>query len=332
MPRFLTNVVLQTDLVNHPAVQFWRQLDRNGSTPNAIVALKQRRHKHLGRSAVYRLEGINFNGLTTLVAKRCRRDEAIRERTIYEDILPCLPVSRPTYLGFVAEPKNEFCWLFLEDVGVKTFSSNRIEEYRVTAAQWLGVLHATASRLTHRPDLGDLGPKSYLHDLHEGCDRIRANLANPALNDEDVKVLKNILSQCDFIASRWSEVESFCNTMPETLVHGDFVPKNVGVRNNSSGIVLLPFDWETAGWGVPAPDIAQVDIKTYWSVIKDAWAGFNMTDLEQLAGFGRLFRCLVSINWDSRRLRHSWVVRGMKNMRIYESHLNVSIRAAGWRF
>jgi hypothetical protein len=52
-----------------------------------------------------------------IIAKRSRQGPALVERTVYQEILPHLPVSGLRYYGCVEEPGGLFAWLLLEDAG-----------------------------------------------------------------------------------------------------------------------------------------------------------------------------------------------------------------------
>lgn len=51
--------------------------------------------------------------------------------------------------------------------------------------------------------------------------------------------------------ARWIAAQS-C-----TLIHGDFNPRNVAIRDTALGPRLGAFDWELAAWGLPQRDIAE---------------------------------------------------------------------------
>jgi hypothetical protein len=329
MPRFVDNTAIQANFDEHPAVRFWQALRPERATPEAIVILKERRRKEKAKSAVYRLEGVGPEG-TSVIAKRCRQATAAIERTIYEDILPHLPVPTLGYFGYVEEPNSEYCWLFLEDAGGEVYLPHDVE-HRTAAAQWLGLMHISAAGVAAASCLPDRGPAHYMDHLEFAQDTILQNLHNPMLADGDLQVLGSVVSLLDIVKSRWTEVERFCSRIPRTLVHCDFVAKNVRIRNGSSKAVLLPLDWEKAGWGVPADDIQELDIPTYWSIIRNDWTDVDLQDIQQLADFGKIFRCLASISWDSGRLDSQWVERAMWRMRSYEPWLSDVLQTVEWK-
>lgn len=332
MSSIVKKKVLRTNLLEHPAVKFWHRIGLNRAKPEAIVLLKEYRKKEKGKSAVYRLKNVGPAGMD-VIAKRCKRATCVKESKIYEDILPHLPMPRLQYFGFVEEPNGNHCWLFLEDAGDDVYLP-QIQEHRKAAAHWLGIMHTTASQITVGSCLSDRRPTHYLKLLKQTQATIQQNFNNPALNDGDLKVLESILSLLNIVKSRWKEVEQFCKWIPNTLVHCDFVTKNIRFRNGPVEVNIFPFDWEHAGWGVPLVDIynrAQVDVSTYSSIIRNVWADVTLEDIQKLAYIGKIFWILTAIGWDSTRLKYQWVARGMWRMRGYEFGLSDLVEAAGWR-
>jgi hypothetical protein len=129
-----------------------------------------------------------------------------------------------------------------------------------------------------------------------------------------------------------------------TLVHGDFAPKNMRVRHAPAGLVLDAYDWGSAGWGVPALDLAQAggphevgndwpspDLEVYRSGIRDTWSTVDKQDLEFCAALGKAFRCVYCIDRESEWLGQPSIDKAMWNMRLYCSALGHVLRVTGWR-
>jgi hypothetical protein len=270
------------------------------------------------KSSVYRLDGVGPSG-TPVIAKRCTARSAHVEQIIYEHILPHLPISSLALYGCADDPEKEYRWLFLEDASGEEFAYS-IAAHRRLAARWLGQMHVSAARIPAGSRLPDRGPKHYLYHLRSSGEMIQRNLNDPALKSEDVRVIEAILSQCHFLESRWKRVEELCERFPRTLVHCDFVTKNLQVRSSATGSNLLAFDWEMAGFGIPAPDIAEssgrgvlrqcvdgdfpdTELVDYWSVVQEAWSGLDLTALKELADLGAVFRLILAISWASEKIR-----------------------------
>jgi len=323
--------IMRTDLFEHPAVKAWSELLPGRVEPESIEILKEHR-----KSAVYRLTGVGPGG-SAVIAKRCRMATALIERTIYEEILPHLPITALHYYGFTQED-DEFCWLFLEDAGREQFSP-LLEEHRTLAARWLARMHTSAAHVAAAARLPDRGPDHYLEHLRSGRHTILSNLTNSALTADDLAILETIISLCDTLELRWSRVEEECEGLPSTLVHGDFQPKNVHVRVSRAGTGLFPIDWETAGWGIAAADLApaaghvstpQVDIALYGSMVRECWPGLDLQAIQRLVTVGGLFRRLAAVHWASRGLAYEYVEEPMACMRIYLAELSETNLAAKW--
>jgi aminoglycoside phosphotransferase (APT) family kinase protein len=320
----------------HPAARAWAQIGEGLSNMRAVTQVK-RRDVSFRKSTVYRLEGAGKYG-GTVIAKKCRRERGQIERTIYEHVLPKLSLPYPRLLGMANDDDGSSCWLFLEDVGNEAYSPLD-RKHRILAGRWLGALHASTTSLPSDVPLPDRGPAYYLEHLQTARDLIRANLDNPALDEGQRCQLQRIIMNCDFIESEWWRLEQFCQPIPRTLVHGDFVGKNVRLRSGAASFEILPFDWEHAGIGVPAVDLAQAsdsstiflanpDLSEYWMTTE--WTKLGYGTVLQLARYGTVFRCLAALHWESYRLAYEWVEWPVKNMALYEAELAEAVHASGW--
>jgi len=310
---------MQTDLLEHPAVKAWVKLQPDRVEPESLEILDTQKRvwrrfqsewfeseiieSLRKRTFVYRLKGVGSEG-SAVIAKQCEQVAGITERTIYKEILFRLPVPTPRYYGLVEEPDGEFCWLFLEDAGTEQCSPD-ISEHRALAARWLGLMHTSAARVATRARLPDRGPDHYLQHLQLARDRIQlTKIKSAALRPDDLAVLESLVSRFGVLESCWSKVERFCDSMPKTLVHGDFQGWNMRIRHDQTGRTLLPFDWEMSGWGVPATDLVQgtkqqVDLAIYWSVVRQFWPHLDVRDIQRMANLGRIFWELATISWKS---------------------------------
>src|SRR5213075_1421504 len=119
-------------------------------------------------------------------------------------------------------------------------------------------------------------------------------LTNPVVPDEDLPALRAVAAWCDVIESTWGALEDLCACLPRTVVHGDFVIKNVRVRPTAESAALLVFDWEMAGWGVPATDLAQFtgrtvspDLVEYVSVMESSGVRMDTRTARRVAECGK---------------------------------------------
>jgi phosphotransferase family enzyme len=296
---------ISSGLAEHAAVRAWCEM--TGGAPPASVDLLRKLSLH--NAAVYRL---TFAGAhePAVFAKHAPLSVLRVERTVYEDVLPHLPVTAPRYRG-CHEAGDGLLWLFIEDVGNACLSPVD-PDHRALASRWLGVLHTSGAALHRAAGLPDGGPGRYLAHLHAGRARIRARLGNRALGAHDRVILGRVLEMQDALEARWPALERACEGMPSTLVHGDFQPKNLRLHRGEQGLVLCPIDWETAGWGVPAADLmafgspreeTRLDLHAYLAVVRERWPTFDAGTFRKLSVMGQVFRAMAAVDWDSEGLR-----------------------------
>jgi Phosphotransferase enzyme family len=320
--------------LEHPAVKAWGQLGPERVEPAKIEILRGGAHE-AGKRTVYRLEGVGPAG-AAIIAKRSRQGPALVERTVYQEILPHLPVSGLRYYGWVEEPGGLFAWLFLEDAGGERYSpGNAVHRALVTG--WLGLMHTSAASVVAATRLPERGPPYYLELLRAVRGALRQHRNAPALGAGTRATLEGIVSGLDALESRWNQVEACCEGIPATLVHGDFRPKNVHVRADPEGTILLPMDWEMAGWGVPAADLApagrlaagpQVDATDYWFVVRDCWPGVALRDVRRLVAAGTILRRLAILYWDSLYLAYERVEKVLAALNLDHAQMAEAVEAA----
>ncbi len=329
--------ILKSDLLQHPAVNALAHLGSEWSAPERIEVLKQKK-----KGTVYRLVGVG-PGRSAIIAKRGRHEKVDVERAVYEDILPHLPVATLDCYGFVEEEDGRFCWLFLEDVGDQRYSPY-VEEHRVQAAQWLGAMHTATAGINGRVALRDRGPDLYLDHARTARETIPEIQAISSLIAGDRALLDEIVSMCDFLEGRWSQLETFCDQLPRTFVHDDCLAKNVHVQTTRAGLTIRPFDWGGAGWGLPAADLGQLGLPhrslqpddpecvAYLLAVQAHWPDLNVHIIQQLANLGQMFWSLKVISRSIPEFDHerTHVETLMGNYRIYASVLAKSIRSATW--
>lgn len=319
---------------DHPAARAWR-CARPDACPAVLVEQlrKERPNATLGRPrrGVFRLH--HGRDTAPTIAKRKPRESLQTEYLIYQRVLPQLPLPPVRCLGFVADEDPERAWMFLEDVGGERYQSGR-HDHRVVAARWLGNLHSFGTRTSIRALLPDRGPNHYLRALRWSCTQISAHLSGDHLAADDRRILLETLRALAMLEERWEMIAAWCDAMPHTLVHGDFVDKNCRVRKAAGhGLELVAFDWETAGWGVPAVDLATnafgvhgvaLERETYTAEIRQVWPGLGRMELEHAVRVGDAQRLVAAIQWSCETL----VLRGIvqDDLRVYLPHLERAVR------
>lgn len=316
--------VLWENLASHAAVVAWREIVPDAPEPKRIEVL-WRRHK----STTYRLVGVTPDG-GTIVAQHSQTVKAQVEQTVYEQILPQLPISVPRYYGSYTE-SPEWAWIFLEDVGDEPYSKTD-PAHLALAARWVGVMHTAGAGIAAARSLPDAGPARYLSHLAAGRAMVQACLSNPALTADEIATLRRLVSDLDRLESDWAGIERACTGVSATLVHGDFRPKNAHVRQRAGKPELLPIDWEMAGWGVPAVDLVEIDLPTYWSVVQSRCPGAQFEDMQRLRAVGQVFWWLAAIRWMAPGLLYDkpqWLIRPVMTMQMAQRSIVDAVQALG---
>ena len=311
-------------VMRHPAIRAWRRLYPDAA-PNRITPLRVRTRK----PTVYRLEGAGPAGASVIAKHWSREADPRIERTVYEEVLPRLSVPSLHYYGFVADSDDESSWTFLEEATGAKYSKLLAAD-REQVARWLGLLHTSAAQAGITAALPDAGPNRYRIFLKAARDAIPAHLGNPVLSPEDVDFLEGVLAGLAELETRWSGIEEICASAPTTLVHGDFNSKNMRLRQAANGTTVVVFDWDDAGWGVPAVDLAQQalpasnlsanpDLPTYRSTVQERWPHLSSEAWLRLAYCGSVLRSLAALYWEARSLRTEWASMAVDNIRLYEA-------------
>ena len=328
MSRAATPEILTEGVQAHPAVQAWLQVQSASWEPGSLELLQRRRY-----STVYRLNHVKQD-CARVIAKRCRIATARIEHAIYEQLLPLTGIPALHCYGLLDE--GEFCWLFLEDAAGARYSP-QLPHNRALAGCWLAETQLTALAHNLKSCLPGRELDHYLR-LLRGCRAmLLRHLGGSALSVEGATVFRNIAAHLDALESLWDELEEICDVMPRTLVHGDFVNKNLRIRDAATGPALLVFDWEFAGWGVPAADLAQLidrvaspDLSLYCSILNREYSRLDLRDIQAVAACGNLLRMVDQMSWATAGqefIDSTQLVKAIALLRSYELSISEALGA-----
>jgi aminoglycoside phosphotransferase (APT) family kinase protein len=140
------------------------------------------------------------------------------------------------------------------------------------------------------------------------------------------------------VCAHEADLVTACAALPRTLIHGDFVAKNLRVREDGARRTLVVVDWETAGWGLPGVDLAAElegghpvpDLHAYAEVMQHTWPKVSRSDFEELYRIGSLLRLLAAIDWEAASLGQLSGEGTLRNLALYASTLTAWLRTAGW--
>jgi hypothetical protein len=159
------------------------------------------------------------------------------------------------------------------------------------------------------------------------------------MDDQDRAILNGMLERLDAVEARWPGVERACDGLPVTLVHGDLRKKNVRIGGGEAAPVLYVFDWEMAGWGVPAADLSgaggkgatlRVDSGTYLETVREYWPHLDAAAVSRLSVLGRIFQALAGAEWDGASLKFESTVcllQPVSSMQIHDTALSDALAA-----
>jgi len=291
----------------HPAVVAWSRLTGSSAVPNRIIRLNK------GHSIVYRLLGMKENG-DSVIAKLSTREDAEMTRIICKRLLPLVPKPALVFYGLLQMGIHK-TWMFLEDGGPVKCSRENPQDLRAMSA-WLAAVHACLAGHAEDSSLPETGLSMYLEKLRAGRKRIQNGLNLPELDAEDRVTLRSVVEWFDHLEERWDNLEALVAGGPRTLVHGDFAPKNVLVRQAAGTLDVFPIDWETAGWGPPAADMGEsLDLITYRAEALRYGVSWSVETIRGWASAGKILRHIAAFEWASWSLIGGWPPRGVRRMR-----------------
>lgn len=313
-------------VVEHPAAHAWAALEAGRPAPQQIVSLAhdppgygREKNSYVARLVAVGPEGAN------VIAKRCRAGAAAVERTMYEEVLPTLPMPRLRFYGFVEEPAASYAWLFLEEAcGVIWDSHEPAHTARLTA--WLARMHAAAAHVPAAQSLPDRSLAHHLGCLRTTLGRLRGSLCRTDLAGYDQEMIGATAALLDRVQQKWTVLEALVEGVPSTLVHGDVKEANVRIGRAQEAPTYV-FDWEMAGWGTPAPDLARCDAGAYALASCAAGRPLGAETVRRLILAGQVLRCLSAVGWETPFLAYEHVHRPVRRFRIYRARLSDLLRA-----
>lgn len=309
----------------HVAVRAWRQLGVSLSLPTSVESLVRANGRPLNRkSRIYRLRGVDVPG-DSVIAKLGRSDTIETERYVYEDVLPLIGV--PFIRSFGSVPDSpERSWLFLEEARGARYDDECPSD-RELAAETLARIHTATSEMHLAAQLPKHDVDRYKSCLVNGKCLIKENIDNPALSAVDKQILESILRLLEQVEQNWIDLGNALATMPQCLVHGDFVGKNVHVHKVQTTSSMYIMDWDISGWGAPAFDVERITPRDYRKYCESRWPHVRDDQIEFMAVVGRILRNVGLIQATSTSLCYEWVVDTMRELTTYERILRESLNA-----
>jgi aminoglycoside phosphotransferase (APT) family kinase protein len=165
-------------------------------------------------------------------------------------------------------------------------------------------------------------------------------LTHPGFSGDSRRVLLGTLGLLDTIQDRWSKIVALYEQLPTTLIHGDFVCKNVRARYNGLARELCVLDWEQAGWGSPGSDLVTLArehadlperplLEAYVDAAQSAW-GCGVEAMQNAATVGMVFRSIRRTATNGHSIAVGPVDWLMNNLSITAERCHGTLRVMGW--
>lgn len=314
----------QADIAEHMAVTAWQTLHPESQAILSVSTIQP----YYRKSTVVRLDGVTgYEG--SIMAKRCLTPQAKIEYLVYTKILSQIPYPTLHSFGLLEGPSSGYSWLFVEEAVGEKYSYKDIG-HRPLAAEWLGILHVTAAKITSQYDLPARNLEHYLGLTSLARKTLEESSANPALTGEQLQVINDLRKQSELLQSRISEIQPIFEDMPKTIVHGGFYGKNARVGWRQGRQVILAYDWESTGWGCPAIDLAFVDLELYQTHCSAYGLDLPLSSLREIAVFGKMLWIVKAIPGERKSLTSPWLDNVMSKLIYYRDEMDLAMRTAAW--
>ena len=237
-----------------------------------VITLRRRRSRYASSYAIENLEVVLVAGGTPLrlVFKDSNPAAAhpaahnirpvfihhpAREIEVYRKILNPAQHGTPHYHGAVNEPEKGRHWLFLERVrGPLLWQVGDLKHWE-NAARWLAELHSLSPGAPqHSSATRKAAIRACKSLLHHDSDFFfvwmkRAEKFIARQKSVETRRFTRLVRRYDRVIARLA-------ALPTTFIHGEFYPSNAIVRPASSKQKICVIDWEVAGIGPGALDLA----------------------------------------------------------------------------
>lgn len=325
------------DLDSDSGYRAWLRVEPNAPQPIQTDLLKPSVLEKRSKSFVFRIHGVGPNG-SPIIAKLCKRNSGLLERSMYQDVLSLLPIDSLGYYGSVCDPGSDFVWLFMEDAGEDDGTSS-IDVHRVFASGWLGKFHAASNELGQLSFLPLRNGDFFLEHLCRARERILNSLAIRSWDDDARKVLRSVEGTLGYLANKWDRIEQSWSSLPHSVAHGDFRPRHVRPCAEESRIRIGVWDWEWAGWGPIALDIATIRahqsderIGAYLAGTSATWPHLTSRYVTLMGEFGALLRRVSAVYWATASLGIQDAQWAVNDISLYNKDLADGLYRRVWRF
>lgn len=206
-------------------------------------------------------EGLDEGG--RLAKPRFLHDPA-REPAVYAFLLEPAGLGTPRYFGAAIDEAAGRHWLFVEWVAGRELYQVGEFGLWLAVARWLGEMHRDLARFAD-----ETAAELPLLDYDAGHCRRWIERAVEFRGGAGAPTAER--SRVTWLAERYDAVVEAMEALPRTVIHGEFYASNVLVAGDASTLRVAPVDWELAGRGPAAIDLA--------ALLSGGWTAEERTEL-----------------------------------------------------
>ncbi len=164
------------------------------------------------------------------------------EAEVYRHVLEHSGNSVPRFYGTYDDVTRSRTWLIVEYLD-NSLRVHKEPDALVASARWIGRFHATCEALSKEPRMAFLG--AYDREYYLGWARRASHFAGP---------LHQRFPWFDSLCRQFDEFVALLLACRQTVIHGEFYPANILVKDG----VIYPVDWESAAVGAGEIDLASL--------------------------------------------------------------------------
>lgn len=251
-----------------------------------------------------------------------------RELGIYGQTDPRFTRNVPRIYGTFADEAREAYVVVMERLGGDVILKDSADDVRdwssepiAAALRGIAEIHSVwlgrEAELARQPWLGPVLSSSDLVEMVPLWEALAAHAANEFPEIVDGRMLERWLELVRTVGQWAPELER----MPRTLIHNDFNPRNLCLRQTARGLRLCAYDWELATLQVPqhdlaellaftlSPDVCRAEVDQYVELSRGALADASGVTLDPVAwrrGYALSLRDLVINRFGQYLMAHTF--------------------------
>jgi hypothetical protein len=244
---------LRQFLAADPDLAAIREIRRQPSDYRSSFALEEIRVALAdGRRLSVMFKDLGWQALTPAgrQAKPPHLYDPLREISVYRGLLSGCSLGTPRCYGAVVDPPRQRYWLFLEKApGAELYQYGELDVWK-RAARWLAALHHDPG-VRRAAEAADVRPRLLRYDA-----AFFRSWIERAVEFTARRRGTEAATPLAALSRRYEEVVQFLASLPAGLIHGEFYASNVLVDTSREPARVSVVDWELAGIGPAAIDLA----------------------------------------------------------------------------